>query len=128
MKDNKKIYTTDEYYECEMYFEWAQKMPILRDYLIKIVNEGKRSGREGNRLKEIGMRPGIPDYFLPFANQKYYGLWIEMKTLDEKEREKNKNQDMWIKKLLQINHYATYAYGCHDAIKITLDYMENNLN
>ena len=50
-----------------------------------------------------------------------------MKTKDQRDQPKRENQDEWIAKLRKIGHYATYAYGCQDAINITLRYLNNEI-
>ena len=57
----------------------AQLNPILRDNLIHIPNGGKRNKREAGRMKRMGVRAGVHDYFLPVARGMYHGLWIELK-------------------------------------------------
>lgn len=115
-----------EFQECKAFWNWAQFNPAIGEYLIKHCNENQNKSWFIRALISIGMRPGIPDYQYPVANNKYHGLWIEMKS---KKRGSKKGilQEKWIHKLLLINHYATYAYGCDEAIKITLDYIENRL-
>lgn len=111
-----------EYDECRAYWQWAQTRPILREYLYKCVNEGKRDPRAGRNLKLIGLTAGLPDYHLPYPSGSHPGLWIEMKrkmryTISEQQAE-------WIVKLRRVGHKAEIAYGCDDAIKITQSYLE----
>jgi len=42
-----------------------------------VPNEGKRSKGGGNKLKAMGMEPGMPDTHIPAWN-----LWVELKTQD----------------------------------------------
>lgn len=116
-----------EYDECKAFWEWAQFFPYIRDYLIKHVNEGKRSNITGKRLKDIGLRPGVPDYQYVRPNQKYCGFWIEMKRPCERNKAKREEQIEWIAKLRESGHYANFAYGWFDAREQLLAYIENNL-
>jgi hypothetical protein len=116
-----------EYQECRAYFAWAQTQSLLQEYLIKHVNEGKRSKIGGYLLKLIGLRKGLPDYQLPIANNKWRGLWIEMKTQDEFNKKQKEEQIAWMDKLRAINHYATFAFGANHAIQLTLDYLNDKL-
>lgn len=63
-------------------FQWAGMMagkwPELR-LLHAIPNGGSRNPIEARHLKEQGVKPGIPDVFLPVARGGYHGLYIEMK-------------------------------------------------
>jgi len=44
-----------------------------------IPNGGSRNPIEARHLKEQGVKPGIPDLFLPCARGGFHGLYIEMK-------------------------------------------------
>lgn len=114
-----------EYHECKLFFEWAQHHPLLREFLIKNANEGKRTPVECHYLKLIGFRKGLPDYQLPVPNQRWSGLWIEMKRTVERTRSKRPEQIEWIRKLKEIRQFATFAYGWEDAARITSDYLNN---
>lgn len=116
-----------EMQECIAYWQWAQTVPILRDYLFKIVNEGKRSPIHGRQLKLIGLRKGLPDYHYPVANKNWNGFWLEMKKRQLRRSSIPDYQDEWIEKLIRIGHYATFAFGWEDAASKTLDYLNNRL-
>jgi hypothetical protein len=120
-----KLLVSTEMQECKAYWQWAQTVPILRDYLFKIVNEGKRSVIYGHQLKLIGMRKGLPDYHLPVANNNWNGFWLEMKIRNKSEKSLPEEQKIWVEKLREIKHYASFAYGWEDASKKTLDYINN---
>lgn len=63
-------------------FQWAAMMtgkwPELQ-YMHHIPNGGSRGTIEAYHLKQQGVKPGIPDIFLPCARGGYHGLYIEMK-------------------------------------------------
>ena len=63
-------------------FQWASMMegriPELR-LMHHIANGGTRNQIEAVHLKQQGVKPGIPDIFLPCARGQYHGLYIEMK-------------------------------------------------
>jgi hypothetical protein len=58
--------------------------------------------RQGQRM-EPGLRPGIPDLFLPVARQGYHGLFIELKVGSNKPTE---SQNIWLK------HLEAEGYRC----------------
>lgn len=126
--DGKETMGLTEQKHCELFYAWAEHNPNLGEYLIKNVNEGKRSWFTARLLKLIGFRAGIPDYQYPVPNERYIGLWIEMKRTELKGKKNSNNfQELWLEKLKKVGHYATYAYGYADAIAITKAYLENRL-
>ena len=122
-----QILIPSEYQECKAFWGYAQRVPLLKKYLIKHANERIGHSWFTKALIAIGMRPGLTDYQWPLRNNKYVGLWLEMKRIDQRDEPKKPEQDEWIANLLEIGHYATYAYGCEHAIKIYTDYVNNRL-
>lgn len=113
--------------ECRAFFEWAQTKRLIGEYLIHIPNEGKRSPQYGKSLRGIGLRPGVPDYFLAIPNAKYHGLWLEIKRKTEKGKPLRENQKDWLTRLNTMGYYAALVYGCHDAVETVLAYADNKL-
>ena len=77
-----KIPVPTEAQEQEALFAWArirsQRIPELA-LLHHIPNGGSRNPIEALHLKQQGVKPGIPDIFLPCARGPFHGLYIEMK-------------------------------------------------
>lgn len=74
----------------------VEPIPECR-WLHAIPNGGKRSAVTGARLKAEGVKPGIPDLFLPFTipmpgsyDEWYYGLYIEVKTPEGRQSKEQK--------------------------------------
>lgn len=63
-------------------FQWAAMMegriPELR-LLYHCPNGGSRNAIEARNLRLQGVKPGVPDIFLPCARNGYHGLYIELK-------------------------------------------------
>ena len=55
------------------------EFPFLK-YIFAIPNGGKRNIGVAVKMKREGVKRGVPDIFIPFANNGYHGLWIETKT------------------------------------------------
>ena len=84
-----------EFEEQVAVMDWANKLskryPFL-SYLFHIPNGGYRDPITASRLKRAGVKPNIPDLFLPFPRVVaktiqpilYYGLFIEMKKVGKK--------------------------------------------
>ena len=79
MTRNLRHLVPTEYEECCWLASWLDLHNI---FYIHIPNEGKRSPREGARLKRIGLKPGVADYLIldsPPAMPSRKGTWIELK-------------------------------------------------
>lgn len=81
--------------------------PQLR--ILAIPNGGTRNLHEAVALKVSGVRPGVPDLFLPALN-----LWIELKR-EQGGRVSPEQQD-WIAYLQSIGHRAHVARGHREAL------------
>ncbi len=116
-----------EFEECKAFWQYAG-IKGFQDDLIKNANERKENDPWFIKaLYAIGFRKGLLDYHYIVANLTYHGLWIEMKRKDQREEKKKPEQDEWIARLLKRGHYASYAYGCDDAIRIYMDYVNNRI-
>lgn len=60
--------------------EWIRLQPTIRDFIIHIPNEGKRSASYGKSLKDMGIRPGVSDLFIAMPRHECNGAWIELKS------------------------------------------------
>lgn len=77
---NKQIPT--EAQEQTALFQWAAMMEGRISELAllhSVPNGGSRHPIEAVHLKQQGVKPGIPDIFLPCARGPFHGLYIEMK-------------------------------------------------
>lgn len=109
--------------EQQQVFIWAEiqsgTVPSLR-LMHHIPNGGKRGKAEAGRFKAEGVKPGVPDIFLPVARWGYHGLYIEMKRIGEKTR---KDQDIWIAALRGQGYKVEVCHGCNSAIQAICSYM-----
>ena len=75
--------------ECANLLQWAavtkHQGRRLSELLIMIPNgavlagDAKHRAMQMNRMKKLGFRPGVSDYFLPVPVGVHHGLWLEMK-------------------------------------------------
>ena len=109
-----------EHEEQRILFEWAllneSHVPELW-YLFAIPNGAKlpyrgkgkrRYSPEAMRLKEEGLKPGVPDVCLPVPNDVWHGMYIEMKFGKNTPTDK---QEVWLHKLKSQGYYAAVCYG-----------------
>lgn len=89
-----------------------------------IPNEGKRSAMGGGKLKEMGLREGMPDLCLPISRCAFATLYIEMKKIGGKPTEKQ------IDKLEMLERYGNavaICEGAEQAEKVIEAYCANDL-
>ena len=116
------IPTEDE--EQAYIVSWAKinesRYPELK-LLYHIPNEGKRSGREGARMKRLGLRRGVSDLCLPVARCGFHGLYIELKAQDGRT---TAEQNEFIKDVLGQGYYARVCFGADEAVMVLEDYLK----
>ena len=114
--------------------EWAylHEIPFnglkLRDLLIKIPNEGKRSQFIGNKMKKEGLRKGVSDLFLAFPTlvkynkklHKFCGLWIEVKSLHGVI---SKEQKLWAEIMMLVGYRVVLVRTVDEGIQAIKDYL-----
>ena len=115
--------------EAIAFMDWCNRHPRIGKLMVHIANERKCSLRYGNQLKRMGVRPGFPDYFLPYSSydsdrdQFYFGLFIELKK-DIKSKITDE-QIQWIDYFNSVGFYvAKIAYGADEAIAIVKKYLQ----
>lgn len=116
-----------EHQECVAFYDWAIHNHLVRDYIIHIPNEGRRTFNSGRKLKLIGLRAGVPDYFIAIPNGKHHGLFLEMKRQGLEKQAKRENQLAWIERLIENGYYACMAYGADQAIAVVNDYLAGKI-
>lgn len=104
-------------------FRWAEFAQAQHEELklmYHIPNEGKRSAVTGARLKQAGLRAGVPDVCLPTAHGGYIGLYIEMKVKPNKPTE---NQKQWLRALRTAGHFTAVCYSWEEAKNLIEEYL-----
>jgi hypothetical protein len=107
---------------------------LLRPYLIKITNEGKRSLSQGKKMKDEGLTKGASDLFLAFPvyrsvnagcsccydNEEFYGLWYEVKAPGKKP---TKIQFEFLSVMKDLGYCTGWGDSVDKAIKDFKDYL-----
>jgi hypothetical protein len=110
-------------------FLWAsvakQWLPEL-DLMFAIPNGGERNKAVASRLKAEGVKPGVPDIFLPVARHGAAGLFIELKRIKSVDKTKgvvSGNQTEWQKKLRGSGYWCATSYGWLEVKMLLLWYL-----
>lgn len=112
-------------YEPEMQAEviaWAdnQDHPALR-WLFHPANGEYRTMATAARLKKMGVRPGVPDLWLPWWDGLYCGVVIEMKRQPNKP---SAEQLEWLEHLRQNRWRCEVCYSAQAAIDVLREYLD----
>lgn len=112
-----------EHDEQAALFEWAAfnvgHYPALR-LLYAIPNGGLRNVVVAKKLKDEGVKAGMPDICLPVARHGYHGLYLELKTREGKVSKEQKRRMM---DLRSEGYDVFVAYGWDMARSFILDYL-----
>lgn len=105
---------------CNFYLN--QKLYPELDLIFSIPNGAwTKNVRVAVKLKREGLKPGVPDTFLPVARGIYHGLFIEFKR--NTKSKKSDNQIEWKNKLRKQGYCVLLAISCEGAIKIIKKYL-----
>lgn len=98
----------------------AQVHPALR-WLFHVPNGGARDPATGGKLKAQGVRPGVPDLWLPWRTGAYSGLVIEMKRKPNRPSDEQKD---WIYHLMDHGWRVEVCYSAAAAIDVLREYLD----
>ena len=115
-----------EHQEGVALMQWAQFHSIARKFLFHIPNGGARAIATARNLKAEGVKPGIPDYFLPYPSNGRPGLFIELKR--QKGGVVSPEQKEWIRRLKSVGYAVHVAKGWEECVKIILEYLGDHLS
>ena len=120
-----KLPVPTEAQEQTALFQWASMMegriPELA-LLHSVPNGGSRHPIEAVHLKQQGVKPGIPDIFLPCARGPFHGLYIEMKR--RKGGRVSVEQKKMILALRAQGYRAEVCRGWEEARDSIIEYMK----
>jgi hypothetical protein len=101
---------------------WFHKdYPEMHDDFHHFANQRKCSIQEGSKLKLMGVKRGVSDFFLAIPKNGYAGLWIELKV--EKGR-LSKEQIAFIERKNQRGYLATAVWGKEAAKEAIIEYLK----
>jgi hypothetical protein len=119
-----------EHDEQAVIFRWARLQeavyPELR-MLHAIPNGGKRDKAVAARLRDEGVKPGVPDICLPVPRGAYHALYIELKRRAIKGIQRagapTDAQRAWQAELTIYGNKACICYGADEAIEAIKQYL-----
>ena len=115
--------TGSEHAEQVALFRWADdnvhRRPALA-LMFAFPNGGHRHAAVAAKLKQEGVKAGVPDIFLPWPNQDRAGLFIEMKY---GRNQPTNSQQLWLQRLQQAGYAVAVCHGCDAAITTIEEYL-----
>jgi len=105
--------------------EWAMLMEKQAPELALLYhcpNGADRHPAVAAKLKKQGVKPGIPDLFLPVARGMSHGLYIEMKR--QKGGRVSEDQKAWMEALTEQGYVCVVAHGAEEACDAIWNYLE----
>lgn len=107
------------------FMKWASLNWRIRDYIFHIPNGGKFDPKLGGKLKAMGVRKGVSDFFIPLPVGSKLGLWIELKRV--KGGKLSEEQADWLQRMLGVGYDAAVCCGADEAIKCVEQYLARTI-
>lgn len=102
--------------------DWLAYRPEIKSHFIHIPNGGSRHILEAKKLKRMGVKKGVSDFFLAKPMHPYAGLWVELKRKNKKISPTPEQQE-WLKLMNESGYKAVVCYGAQEAIDQINDYL-----
>lgn len=103
--------------------EVALRHPAVAKLIYHVPNGGHRHKAVAVKLKEQGVKAGIPDLVLPMARGGYFGLYIEFKATPPFDAAVSPSQDAYIHALTEQGYLAIVCRGHFDAMEHLRAYL-----
>lgn len=119
---------TPEQIEQMRLIVWTQRPEVRERYpnlklLYHVPNERKCTPAQGQALKRMGVKRGVPDLCLPVPSGKAHGLYIELKSMTKSARASDA-QLWWMDELVAQGYAVAMCRGWEAARDVIVDYME----
>lgn len=99
------------------------RYPEAFKLIYHVPNGGHRHKLVAIKLKEQGVKPGVPDLVLPMARAGYFGLYIEFKAKPPFDAAVSASQDAYIQALIDQGYLAVVCRGHIDALECLRAYL-----
>lgn len=101
----------------------ALRYPAAAKLIYHVPNGGHRHKLVALKLKEQGVKAGVPDLVLPMARGGYFGLYIEFKAKPPFDAAVSASQDAYIQALTEQGYLAIVCRGHIDALEAIRAYL-----
>jgi hypothetical protein len=102
---------------------WANwnmnRYPELR-WLFHVPNGGSRNKQEAVKFKQMGVKAGVSDLYLPYPKGSYCGLFVEMKFGNNRQQDTQKE---FLADMAAAGHFVATCYSAEEAIKVIEEYL-----
>lgn len=121
-----------EWREQAAIYKWTQKTQLLRGFVMKFDNEGKRSVVQSAVAKRMGLLPGTSDLFIARPIGGFHGLWLEVKqdrqyTASERAKDTWKRQEAFQARMRSVGFATAFCFGADDGIGIITRYLDGTM-
>lgn len=96
--------------------------PILAEDFHHFANERTCSPMEGAKLKRMGVKKGVADFFLAVPSLTYHGLWIELKVGKNK---LSPEQQRFLERKNARGYKAIECRGLDECKKAVIEYLSD---
>lgn len=103
--------------------EVSVRYPSAAKLIYHVPNGGHRHKLVAVKLKEQGVKAGVPDLVLPMARGGYFGLYIEFKARAPYDAAVSPAQDAYLQALTDQGYLAIVCRGHVDAIEAIRAYL-----
>jgi len=106
--------------------DWQAATEPALELLFHVPNGGSRHGAEAQKLRQMGVRQGVPDLLLPAAiargpESAWKGLALELKSPSGRLRD---TQKWWIGRLKEQGWAVAVAWSVDEAIHVIQRYLD----
>lgn len=103
--------------------ELELRLPAVAVLIYHVPNGGHRHKLVAIKLKEQGVKAGVPDLVLPMARGGYFGLYLEFKATAPNDAAVSASQHAWIRRLNDQGYLAIVCRGHFDAMEQIRAYL-----
>ncbi|WP_163832198.1 VRR-NUC domain-containing protein [Spartinivicinus ruber] len=105
-------------------FRWLHgNYPDVYRHAFHVPNGGHRHVAVANKLKQQGVKAGVPDIFIMMPRGGYHGLVIEFKASPPAKTQVSANQKEWLNRLASQDYLAVLCRGIDAAKQQIQDYL-----